>query len=78
MTVEVEAAVVATGNAVVPIKSGQPAISSATITENSKSTKFRRNSQVHNGSKLLCKECNPQAESELRRIRNKEFGKRRN
>jgi hypothetical protein len=78
MTVEVEAAVVPTENAIVPIKSGQPAITSGTITENSKPTKVRRNSQVHNGSKLLCKECNPQAESEQRRIRNKEFGKRRN
>ena len=67
-----------TENAGVPTKSGQPAISPAAITENTKSTKFRRNSQVHNGSKLLCKECNPQAESELRRIKNKEFGKRRN
>jgi hypothetical protein len=78
MTVEVEAAVVPTENAIVPIKSSQPTISSGTITENSKPTKVRRNSQVHNGSKLLCKECNPQAESELRRIRNKEFGNRRN
>jgi hypothetical protein len=78
MTVEVEAAVVPTENAIVPIKSSQPAISSGTIAENSKPTKVRRNSQVHNGSKLLCKECNPQAESEQRRIRNKEFGKRRN
>jgi hypothetical protein len=77
MIVELEAAV-PTENAIVPIKSGQPAISSGTITENSKPTKFRRNSQVHNGSQLLCKECNPQAESEQRRIRNKEFGKRRN
>jgi hypothetical protein len=76
MTVEVEAAVVPTENAIVPIKSSQPAISSGTIAEH-KPTKVRRNSQVHNGSKLLCKECNPQAESEQRRIRNKEFGKRR-
>jgi hypothetical protein len=78
MTVEVEAEVVPTENAIVLIKSGQPVISSGTITENSKPTKVRRNSQVHNGSKLLCKVCNPQAESEQRRIRNKEFGKRRN
>jgi hypothetical protein len=77
MTVELETAV-PSENAIVPMKSGQPAISSGTITENSKPTKFRRNSQVHNGSKLLCKECNPQAESEQRRIRNKVFGKRRN
>jgi hypothetical protein len=77
MTVEVEAAVPAE-KAIVSIKSGQLAISSGTITENRKPTKFRRNSQVHNGSQLLCKECNPQAESEQRRIRNKEFGKRRN
>jgi hypothetical protein len=74
---ELEAAV-PTENAIVPIKSGQPAIPSGTLTENSKPTKFRRNSRVHNGSKLVCKECNPQAESEQRRIRNKEFGKRRN
>jgi hypothetical protein len=77
MTLVVEEAVVPTENAVVPIKSREPAISSATITEHRKPTKVRRNSQVHNGSKLLCKECNPQAESELRRIKNKEFGKRR-
>jgi len=77
MKIEVEAEV-PTENAIVPIKTSQPAISSGTITENSKPTKVRRNSQVHNGSKLLCKECNPQAESELRRVRNKEFGKRRN
>jgi hypothetical protein len=76
MTTEVEAPV-PTENAIVPIKSGEPAISSGTIAEH-KPTKVRRNSQVHNGSKLLCKECNPQAESELRRSRNKEFGKRRN
>jgi hypothetical protein len=76
MTVEVQAAA-PTENATVPIKSGQPAISAGTIAEH-KPTKFRRNSQVHNGSQLLCKECNPQAESEQRRIRNKEFGKRRN
>jgi hypothetical protein len=76
MTVEVKAAV-PTENAVVPIKSGEPATSSGTIAEH-KPTKVRRNSQVHNGSKLLCKECNPLAESELRRARNKEFGKRRN
>jgi hypothetical protein len=77
MTVELEAAVVPTENAIVPIKSREPALTSGTIIEN-KPTKFRRNSQVHNGSKLLCKECNPQAESEQRRIRNKESGKRRN